>query len=77
MDRHPDGSLRIPLIDGNAVRLSASTDGRTRLSIFGPGDGHHATIRLTDDELHDVIAALATSAGKGGSSPVYRDAMTP
>jgi hypothetical protein len=77
MDRHPDGSLRIELMDGNAVRLSPRTDGRTRLSIFGPGGGHHATIRLTDDELHDFIAALATSARKGGSSRSYRDAMTP
>jgi hypothetical protein len=77
MDRHPDGSLRIELMDGNAVRLSASTDGRIRLSIFGPGGGHHATIRLTVDELHDVIAALATSVSIGGSSHGYRDAMTP
>jgi hypothetical protein len=77
MDRHPDGSLRIELIDGHAVRLSASTGGRTRLSIFGPGGGHHATVRLTEDELHDVIVALATSANKGGSSHGYRDAMTP
>jgi len=77
MDRHPDGSLRIELMDGHAVRLSAGGDGRTRFSIFGPGGGHHATIRLTDDELHDVIAALATSAGKGGSSHGYRDGMTP
>jgi hypothetical protein len=77
MDRHPDGSLRIELMDGNAVRLSASTDGRTRLSIFGPGGGHHATIRLTEDELHGVIAALATSSTKGGPAHGYRDAMTP
>jgi len=77
MDRHPDGSLRIELMDGNAVRLSPRTDGRTRLSIFGPGGGHHATIRLTEDELHDVIAALAKSVTKGGSSHGYRDAMTP
>ncbi len=77
MDRHLDGSLRIELMDGNAVRLSAHTDGRTRLSIFGPGGGHRATIRLTDDELHDVIAALATSATKDGSPHGYRDAMTP
>jgi hypothetical protein len=77
MDRHPDGSLRIGLMDGNAVRLVANTDGRTRLSIFGPGGGHHATIRLTEDELHDVIAALATSANKASSSHGYRDAMTP
>ena len=77
MDRHPDGSLRIVLMDGNAVRLSVGTDGRTRLAIFGPGGGHHATIRLNQDELHDVIAALATSASKGDSSHGYRDAMTP
>jgi hypothetical protein len=77
MDRHPDGSLRIELIDGHAVRLSASTDGRTRLAIVGPGGGHHATIRLTEDELHELIAALATSASKGGSSHGYRDTMTP
>ena len=77
LDRHPDGSLRIRLRDGNAVRLSAGADGRTRLSIFGPGGGHHAMVRLTENELHDVIAALATSAGTGGSSHAYRDAMTP
>jgi hypothetical protein len=77
VDRHPDGSLRIQLMDGNSVRLSAGADGRTRLSIFGPGGGHHATIRLTENELHDVIAALATSAGIGGASHAYRDAMTP
>ena len=77
MHRHPDGSLRVGLMDGNAVHLSASTAGRTRLSIFGPGGGHHATIRLTDDELHDVIAALAASASKGEPSHGYRDAMTP
>jgi hypothetical protein len=77
LDRHPDGSLRIPLMDGHALRLSAGTDGRTRHSIFGPGGGHHALIRLTENELNDVIAALATSAGKGGPSHGYRDAMTP
>jgi hypothetical protein len=36
MDRHPDGSQRIALMDGNTVRLQAARDGRTRLSIFGP-----------------------------------------
>jgi hypothetical protein len=77
LDRHPDGSLQIRLMDGNAVRLSAGADGRTRLSIFGPGGGHQALVRLTEDELHDIIAALATGAGKGGPSHGYRDAMTP
>jgi hypothetical protein len=77
LDRHPDGSLRIALMDGHTVRLSASAAGSTRLAIFGPGDGLHATIRLTEGEVHDVIAALATSANKGGSSHGYRDAMTP
>ena len=77
VDRHPDGSLRIELTDGNAVRLSAGTDGRTRLSIFGRGGGHHATIRLTESELRNVIAGLAMSAINGGPSDGYRDAMTP
>jgi len=77
MHRHPDGSLRIDLVDGSAIRLSAAADGRTRFSIFGPGGGHHATIRLTESELHDLIAGLATSTGKGGSAHGYRDTMTP
>jgi hypothetical protein len=77
MHRHPDGSLRIELTDGNAVRLSAGTDGRTRLSIFGPGGGLHATIRLTENDLRNVVAALAMSAVDGGPSHGYRDAMTP
>jgi hypothetical protein len=77
LDRHPDGSLRIELMDGSGVRLSAGPDGRTRLSIFGPSGGHHATIRLTESELHDLIAALAMSTRKSASPHGYRDAMTP
>jgi len=77
MDRHPDGSRRIELADGNSVRLRAAPDGRTRLSILGPGGGHHATIRLTASELNRLIAGLAMSAVEDGSSYAYRDAMTP
>lgn len=78
MDRHSDGSLRMELTDGNAVRLSAGTDGRTRLSIFGPGGGHHATVRLTDDDTRSLVAALAMRPlGGGGPAHGYRDAMTP
>jgi hypothetical protein len=77
MDRHPDGSRRIELADGNSVRLRAAPDGRTRLSILGPGGGHHATIRLTGTELNRLIAGLAMSVVEDGSSHAYRDAMTP
>jgi hypothetical protein len=77
IDRHPDGSLRIELADGNTLRLRAVPDGRTSLSILGPAGGHHATIRLTGTELQHVIAALAMSAVEGGPSHGYRDAMTP
>ena len=77
IDRHPDGSLRIELADGNTVRLRAVPDGRTSLSILGPAGGHHATIRLSGTELQHVIAALAMSAVEGGPSHGYRDAMTP
>jgi hypothetical protein len=77
LDRHPDGSLRLGLMDGNTVRLRPSSDGRTTLTIVGPAGGFHGTIRLTDPELHDLIAALATSAGQGTGSHGYRDAMTP
>jgi hypothetical protein len=77
LDRRPDGSLRIDLTDGNAVHLSIGADGRTRLSIFGPGGGHHATIRLTENDSRHVIAALAMSAVDGDRSYGYRDAMTP
>jgi hypothetical protein len=77
LDRHPDGSLRIDLMDGNVVHLSTSTDGRTRLSIFGPGGGHHATVRLTERESRNVIAALAMNAVESDSSYESRDAMTP
>jgi hypothetical protein len=77
MDRHPDGSLRLQLTDGNTLRLRSAPDGRTSLSILGPSGGHHATIRLTETDLNRVIAALAMSAVEGGSSHAYRDAMTP
>jgi hypothetical protein len=77
LDRHPDGSLRVGLMDGNTVRLRASPDGRTTLTIVGPGGAYHGTIRLTDAELHHLIAALASSVGKSEGPPGYRDAMTP
>jgi hypothetical protein len=77
MDRHPDGSQRIALMDGNTVRLHAARDGRTRLSIFGPAGGHHATVRLTQTEVNHMVAALAMSAVEGDRSHEYRDAMTP
>jgi hypothetical protein len=77
VDRHPDGSLRVELVDGNTVRLRAAPDGRTSLSILGPAGGHHATIRLTATDLQRLIAALAMSTIEGGPSHAYRDAMTP
>jgi hypothetical protein len=77
MDRHPDGSLRIALMDGNSVRLRPAPDGRTALSIYGPAGGHKMTIRLNGTELQRVIAALALSAVEGKPSHAYRDAMTP
>lgn len=77
MDRHPDGSLRVELTDGNSVRVRTAADGRTAVSVFGPAGGHRATIRLTGAELQGVIAALATSAVEGGPPRAYRDEMTP
>ena len=77
LDRHPDGSLRIELMDGNTVRLRAAPDGRTSLSILGPAGGHHATVRLSATELQRLIAVLAMSAVGSGPSHGYRDAMTP
>jgi hypothetical protein len=77
MERHPDGSLRIELTDGNTVRVRAAPDGRTSLSILGPAGGHHATVRLNRTELQRMIAALAMSAVEGARSHEYRDAMTP
>ena len=77
MDRQPDGSLRIALTDGHTLRLQPARDGRTRLSIYGPGGGHHATVRLTETERNHVVAALAMSAVEGYRSHEYRDAMTP
>jgi hypothetical protein len=77
MDRHPDGSLRVELTDGNSLRVRTVADGRTAVSVFGPAGGHRTTIRLTGTELQDVIAALATSAVAHGPTHGYRDAMTP
>jgi hypothetical protein len=77
LDRHADGSLRIELMDGNTVRLRTAPDGRTSLTILGPAGGHRASIRLSDGELHHMIAALAMSAAEGAPGTDYRDAMTP
>jgi hypothetical protein len=77
MDRHPDGSLRVELMDGNAVRLRTAADGRTSLSVFGPAGGHRTTIRLDGTDLQRLIAALALTAIEGAPSHAYRDAMTP
>jgi hypothetical protein len=77
MDRHPDGSLRIELTDGNSVRVRTAADGRTAVSVFGPAGGHRTTIRLNGAELQGVIAALAMTAIEGGPEHEYRDAMTP
>ena len=77
MDRHPDGSLRVELADGNSVRVRRAADGRTALSVFGPAGGHRTTIRLNSIELQGVIAALAMSALEADPSHEYRDAMTP
>jgi hypothetical protein len=77
LDRHPDGSLRLGLTDGNTVRLRSSPDGRTTLTIVGPAGGYHGTIRLTEAEVRGLIAALATSGGEGEPALGYRDAMTP
>jgi hypothetical protein len=77
MDRHPDGSLRVELTDGDSVRIRTAADGRTALSVFGPAGGHRATIRLNATELERVIAALGISAVGAGPSHEDRDAMTP
>lgn len=77
IDRHPDGSLRLKLSDGNSLGVRAAADGRTAVSVFGPAGGHRATIRLNGAELQGVIAALATSAVEHGTTHGYRDAMTP
>jgi hypothetical protein len=77
VDRHSDGSVRVELMDGNTVRLRAAPDGRTTLSIFGPAGGHHASIRLSDAELHRMIGALAMSVAEDVPRTDYRDAMTP
>jgi hypothetical protein len=77
LDRHPDGSLRLGLTDGNTVRLRSSPGGRTTLTIVGPAGGYHGTIRLTEAEVRGLIAALATSGGEGEPALGYRDAMTP
>jgi hypothetical protein len=77
LDRHPDGSLRLGLTDGNTLRLRTSPDGRTTLSIVGPAGGVHGTIRLTDPEVRGLIAALAASGGGDTKSLGYRDTMTP
>ena len=77
MDRHPDGSLRVELTDGNSVHVRRAPDGRTAFSVFGPAGGHRTTIRLNGIELQGVIAALAMCAIEAGPSHEYRDAMTP
>jgi hypothetical protein len=77
MDRHPDGSLRVHLTDGDSVRVRTAPDGRTAVAVYGPAGGHRATIRLNATELQALIAALALSAVEGEPSLAYRDAMTP
>jgi hypothetical protein len=77
VDRNADGSVRVELTDCNTVRLRPAPDGRTTLAIFGPAGGHHASVRLSDADLRQMIAALALSVSEGPPRIDYRDAMTP
>ena len=70
LDRHPDGSLRLGLTDGNTLRLRTSPDGRTTLSILVEHetqehrDGHIQSgmeegMQESMDALEDVARSLA------------------